>query len=214
MFFAPFRSLRSLHYTKNTGYAGVSSQDNLMSETIISPNNWIKKAGGYISADGKLQLPLRDILLPIHHASICIERYEKEKDEPQTMDVLGKMQLIQNIGLNVRAADKAYFSLWSSALIKNSINDQKVVSLFGGCKNCLQASLSPNSLRENVAPKLKALSGLNNIKIIHSMDSGGMIKESDIHVVFDYYNEFLNLNLLQFPEIRSLKKRKCKQCIS
>jgi len=41
-----------------------------------------------------------------------------------------------------------------------------------------------------------------------------MIKESDAHIVFEYYNEFLNLNLMYFPEIKSLKKRKCKQCMS
>ena len=185
-----------------------------MPESIVSPNDWFKKAGVTIYDNDKLQLPIRDIILPMHHASTSIERYEKEKDLPQTMDVFGKFQLIQNIGINVRAADKAYFNLWSSALIKNSINNEATVILFGGCKNCLQASLSPNSLREHVAPKLKELSDLNNNKIIHAMDSGEMIKESDAHIVFEYYNEFLNLNLMYFPEIQSLKKRKCKQCMS
>ncbi len=185
-----------------------------MPHNIVSPNDWFNKAGVTISEDDKLQLPIRDIILPMHHASASIKRYEKEKDMPQTMDVFSKLQLIQNIGINVRAADKAYFNLWSSALIKNSINNEDAVLLFGGCKNCLQASLSPNSLREHVAPRLKELSDINNNKIIHAMDSGGMIKESDAHIVFEYYNEFLNLNLMYFPEIKSLKKRKCKQCMS
>jgi hypothetical protein len=181
---------------------------------IVSPNDWFQKAGVIISNDDKLRLPIREILLPMHHASICIERYEKEKDRSQTMDVFGKLQLIQNIGINVRVADKAYFNLWSSAIITNTINNEASVIQFGGCKNCLQATLSPNSLREHVAPKLKELSDLNNEKIIHAMDSGGMIKESDFYIVFKYYNEFLNLNLLYFPAIESLKKKKCKQCMS
>lgn len=185
-----------------------------MPSTIISPNDWLKKAGVKIYSDDKLRLPIRDIILPMHHASISIERYEKEEDQPQTMDVFGKLQLIQNIGINVRAADKAYFSLWSTALIRNSIYNEEAVLLFGGCKNCLQASLSPNSLREHVSPKLKKLSDLNNNKIIHAMDSGGMIKESDFHIVFEYYNEFLDLNLMYFSEIKSLKKRKCRECMS
>lgn len=185
-----------------------------MSDTIVSPNNWLKKAGVTISDEDELKLPIRDIIMPMHQASICVERYEKEKDLTQTMDVYGRLQLIQNIGINVRAADKAYFNLWSSALIRSNINNEEVVCLFDGCKNCLQASLSPNSLREHVSPKLKELSELNNKKIIHAMDSGGMIKDSDAHIVFEYYNEFLNLNLMYFPEIKSLKKRKCKQCMS
>ena len=192
-----------------------------MPKTIVSPNDWFKKAGATISDDWKIQhpfkgilLPMKDILSPMNNASTSIERYEKEKDLPQTMDVFGKLQLIQNIGLNVRAADKAYFNLWSSTLIKNHINNEDHVLLYGGCKNCLQASLSPNSLREHVAPKLKELSDLNNNKIIHVMDSGGMIKESNAYIVFEYYNEFLNLNLMNFPEIKLLKKRKCKQCMS
>lgn len=184
-----------------------------MSEILVSPNDWFKKAGVILS-DEKLQLPIKDIILPMHHASTSIEKYEKEKNLPQTMDVFGKLQLIQNIGISVRAADKAYFNLWSSALIKNSINNEEVVRLFGGCKNCLQMSLSPNSLREHVAPKLKELSDLNNIKIIHAMDSGGMLNESDSYIVFEYYNEFLNLNLMFFPEVKELKIRKCKQCMS
>jgi len=147
-----------------------------MPESVISPNDWFIKAGAIIYDNDKLKLPIKDIIIPMHQASTSIEKYEKEKDLPQTMDIVGKVQLIQNIGINVRAADKAYFNLWSSALIKNSINNEEAVSLFYGCKNCLQTSLSPNSLREHVAPKLKELSNLNNNRIIHAMDSGGMIQ--------------------------------------
>lgn len=159
-------------------------------------------------------LPIKGILVPMHHASTSIERYEKEKDKSQTMDVIGRMQLIQNIGLNVRAADKAYFDEWSKALVCRNINNTEVIALFGGCKNCFQSSLSANSLREFVSPKLRLLSDQNNTKIIHALDSGGMIQESDFHVVFEYYDEFLRLNLLFFPEIKSLPKKKCKQCSS
>jgi len=183
-----------------------------MSHELISPNNWITKAGGHLSRDGKIRLPIRAILLPMHHASTSIEQYKEEKDKPQTMDIVGKMQLIQNIGLNVRAADKAYFNMWSSAIIDYNINNSEVVKMFGGCKNCLKSSLSPNSLREQVSPKLKQLSDLNNTKIIHTMDSGGMIKESDIHIVFEYYDEFLSLNLMSFPEVNTLPKKKCNKC--
>ena len=185
-----------------------------MSNEIISPNNWITRAGGHLTIDDKVHLPIKAILVPMHHASISIERYEKEKDKPQTMDIVGKMQLIQNIGLNVRAADKTYFNEWSKMLIQKNINNNEVIALFGSCKNCFQSTLSPNSLREFVSSKLKILSDQNNEKIIHAMDSGGMIRESDIHIVFEYYDEFLRLNLMFFPEIRSLQKKKCKECSS
>lgn len=185
-----------------------------MNEEIISPNKWITRAGGHLTKDDKVILPLKAILVPMHNASTSIEKYEKEKDKPQTMDLIGKMQLIQNIGLNVRAADKAYFNEWSKTIIANNIGNSDVVALFEGCKNCFQSSLSPNSLREFVSPGLKNLSDLNNTKIIHAMDSGGMIEEQDIHVVFDYYDEFLRLNLMYFPEVRSFPKKKCKECSS
>ncbi len=185
-----------------------------MSDEIISPNKWITKAGGHLTKDDKIALPIKAILMPMHNASTSIERYEKEKDKPQTMDLIGKMQLIQNIGLNVRAADKAYFNEWSKTLITKNINEPSIVNLFGGCKNCLQSSLSPNSLREFVSPKLKELSDQNNEKIIHAMDSGGMIKETDTNIVFEYYDAFLALNLMYFAEIKSLPIKRCKQCSS
>ncbi len=185
-----------------------------MSDEIISPNEWISKAGGHLTKEDKVILPIRAILIPMHNASTSIERYEKEKDMPQTMDVAGKMQLIQNIGLNIRAADKAYFNEWSKTLISINIHNRDVIKLFGECNNCFQSSLSPNSLREFVSPELKTLSDQNNIKIIHAMDSGDMIKESDTHIVFEYYDKFLQLNLMYFPEIKSLPIRKCKECTS
>ena len=185
-----------------------------MSDEIISPNAWITRAGGHLTKEDIVALPIKVIIMPMHNASTSIERYEREKHKPQTMDLVGKMQLIQNIGLNVRTADKAYFNEWSKALIAKNINEPNVINLFGGCKNCLQSSLSPNSLREFVSPKLKELSDQNNVKIIHAMDSGGMIQESDANIVFEYYNEFLSLNLMYFPEIKSLPIKRCKQCSS
>lgn len=185
-----------------------------MPDTIVSPNDWFVKAGVRLTPDDKLVLPLKCVLLPIHQASICIEKYKKEKDLPQTMNAIGRMQLVQNIGLNVRAADKAYFNEWSDSIIKNNINKEEVIELFGGCKNCFQSSISGNSLREFVSPALKELSDQNNVKIIHAMDSGQVIKGRDFHIVFDYYDEFLKLNLLFFPTTAmSLPKKKCKACI-
>lgn len=81
-------------------------------------------------------------------------------------------------------------------------------------KTALKKSLSGNSLREFVSPCLKKLGDLNNIKIIHAMDSGKLINEHDVHVVFDYYDEFLKLNLMYFPALKSLPKKKCKECES
>ena len=185
---------------------------NLMVDEIVSPNSWITKAKGYLSAEDKLILPMKCTLIPMHQASTSIEKYNKEKDFPQTMDLVGKMQLIQNIGLNVRAADKAYFNEWSEGLIQINKNNTASIKLFRDCKNCMSKSLSGNSLREFVSLRLKELSDLNNTKIIHAMDSGNLISEEDIHIVFDYYEEFLNLELLGFPELKSLPIRKCGEC--
>jgi len=186
-----------------------------MADEIISPNSWLIKAGAYISFEDKIILPLKCVLIPMHHASTSIEKYHKEKDLPQTMDLVGKMQLIQNIGLNVRSADKAYFNEWSSTIVQNNINNEDVIKLFGECKNCFKKSLSGNSLREFVSPRLKELSDLNNTKIIHGLDSGKpIIPETDFHIVFDYYQEFLTLNLMHFPALKSLPKQKCKECNS
>ena len=184
-----------------------------MADEIVSPNNWIVKAGGHLAAEDKLILPMKCVLMPMHQASTIIEKYRKEMNLPQTMDLVGKMQLIQNIGLNVRAADKAYFNEWSSVIIQNDIDSTDVINLFGGCKNCFKKSLSGNSLREFVSTRLKELGDLNNNKIIHAMDSGKLINERDINIVFDYYDEFLKLNLLYFPALKSLPKKKCKECV-
>jgi len=184
-----------------------------MADEIVSPNNWIVRAGGHLSAEDKLILPMKCVLMQLHQASTSIEKYRKEMDLPQTMDLVGKMQLIQNIGLNVRAADKAYFNEWSITIIQNNIDSTDVMNLFGGCKNCFKKSLSGNSLREFVSARLKELGDLNNIKIIHAMDSGKLINERDVHVVFDYYEEFIKLNLLYFPALKSLPKKKCKECV-
>ena len=183
-----------------------------MADEIVSPNKWITKAGGYLSVEDKLIFPMKCILMPMHQASTSIEKYNKEKHLPQTMDLLGKMQLIQNIGLNVRAADKAYFNEWSQALIQINRDNMDSLKLFSDCKNCMSKSLSGNSLREFVSLRLKELSDLNNTKIIHAMDSGKLIREGDTHIVFDYYEEFLKLELLYFPELKSLPIKKCGGC--
>jgi len=183
-----------------------------MVDEIVSPNNWIIKAKGYLTTEDKLILPLKCILIPMHQASTSIEKYNKEKDLPQTMDLVGKMQLIQNIGLNVRAADKAYFNEWSKGLIQINKDNITSLKLFGGCINCLSKSLSGNSLREFVSLRLKELSDLNNAKIIHAMDSGKYINADDVHIVFDYYEEFLKLELLGFPGLKSLPISKCREC--
>jgi len=185
-----------------------------MADDIISPKNWIVRAGGHLTTEDKLVLPMKCVLVPIHQASTSIEKYEKEKYLPQTMDLVGRIQLVQNIGLNVRVADKAYFNEWSSIIIEKNINNNEVIDLFGGCKNCFKTSLSGNSLREYVSPTLKALGDQNNSKIIHAMDSGKLIKESDTHIVFDYYEEFLKLNLMYYPALKSFPIKKCKECKS
>ncbi|WDP92307.1 MAG: hypothetical protein HUN04_22315 [Desulfobacter sp.] len=184
-----------------------------MKYEFIAPNQWLTKAGAFLSKSGKPILPIKAILMPMHQASVSIERYKQDKDKPQTMDLIGKRQLIQNIGLNVRSADKAYFNTWSKNIIESNIDNRSAVELFNGCKNCLQSSLSPNSLREYISPKLKELSDLNNSKIIHSMDTGGMIKEKNFNIVFDYYNEFMKINLMHYPEIKSLPIKRCKECL-
>lgn len=189
------------------------NSEKLMAYEIVSPNNWIIRAGGHLSENDKLIQPMKCVLMPMHHASTSIEKYRKEKDLPQTMDLVGKMQLIQNIGLNVRTADKAYFNEWSNAIIQNGLNSSEVIKLFEGCKNCFKKSFSGNSLREFVSPRLKELSDLNNEKIIHTMDSGKLIDNQDFQVVFDYYDEFIQLNLLSFPALKDLPKKKCKECI-
>lgn len=181
---------------------------------VDSPNQWITRAGGHVSEEGNCVLPMKDILVPMHNASTSLVQYEAEKDESQTMDRVGKMQLIQGIAYNVRAADKAYFGLWSKTLIEINIKLPATVELFGGCKNCLQSSFSQNALREHVSPELKLLSDLNNENIIHKLDSGGIIQEQDYEIAIRYYNEFLNLNLMFYPEVKSLKKKVCRECSS
>jgi hypothetical protein len=177
-----------------------------MSAEIVSPNNWITKAGAYLSSEDKLVLPMKLTLVPLNNASKCIEEFE---DNLQ-LDV--RIRLVQTIGLNVRNADKAYFNEWSSILIEKNIHNETAVHLFGGCKNCFQKSLSANALREHVSPKLKQLSDANNTKIVHSMDTGTILQETDFHVAFDYYNCFMELNLMHFPEVKSLPTLKCKTC--
>gem|GEM_PF-4185254 len=151
--------------------------------------------------------------MPMHHASVSIEKFNKEKDLPQTMDILGRMQLIQSIGLNVRSADKAYFNKWSSSIIDSEINNKKTFQFFNNCIICFKKTFSSNSLREFISPTLKKLSDENNNKIIHAMDSGGMIKTEHFNIVFEYYNEFIKLNLLYFPPIENYPKKKCKNCL-
>ncbi len=61
------------HVLALRGESGSNARDlpglknmNLMVDEIVSPNSWITKAKGYLSAEDKLILPMKCTLIPMH----------------------------------------------------------------------------------------------------------------------------------------------------
>jgi len=183
------------------GYLGVS-----VKAELVSPNDWLIKAGAFITPEGKIRMPMKFLLIPMNNASKSIVAYNSG------LPLDERMRLVQTIGLNIRNADKAYFGNWSRTLVEVNKVNRVCLSLFNNCMNCLAKSTSASALREHVSPELKRLGHENNDKIIHAMDSRNIIDSNDFHVVFEYYDCFLGLNLMFFPAIKDLQKQQCKEC--
>lgn len=170
---------------------------------IVSANDWLRKAGAFIDENDNLHLPMLHISVSMTAASRCIEQYN------EALLLHEKIPLVQSIAVSVRSADTSYFQRWSEIVIENNRHTWR--KLFE-CFNCFTKTFSANSLREQVAPQLRDLRELANTENVHVLEGAVTIKLEQLRVAFDYYDCFLELNLMHYPAIDTLEKKKCKTC--
>jgi hypothetical protein len=138
-------------------------------EQIISPNNWLKKAGARLE-DEQLILPLKCLLVPMALASEAILDFNKS----ESLNDRIKYGLV--VVSMVRIADTAYFRRVAKMLLE--MNKPAKISI---CEHCIRGQWWPN--------EMKKYRKMVNETIIHKMEDGLPINNEDLKVVESYYNE-------------------------
>lgn len=158
---------------------------------LKSPNNWIERAGGYISNEGKVYMPHKIILSPMDKASRAIEDYNENTHYQY------RSTAVQQISINVRSVETALYRLMANIL--------KVEQGIDVCEHCLRNS-------SFFGTKIKALRRKNNSRIIHRYDSGNMISPEDFQFAINYYEEIFKLPLMSPIKWDEKKIRYCDKC--
>ena len=138
-------------------------------EQIISPNDWLKKAGARLEGE-QLILPLKCLLVPMALASEAILDF----DNSESLNDRIKYGLV--VVSMVRIADTAYFRRVAKMLLE--INRPSKISI---CEHCIRGQLWSN--------EMKIYRKMVNENIIHKMEDGLPINNEDLKVVELYYNE-------------------------
>ncbi|WEM43837.1 hypothetical protein PTW35_08695 [Photobacterium sp. DA100] len=160
---------------------------------IISPNDWMIKAGAKIVGDNQLALPLNCLLVPMGLASEAIVSYRQS----EALNERIKHGLV--VVTMVRVADTAYFSRVAKMLYEHNGKKIKI------CEHCIRGQLWPTKIKEY---RQKA-----NKNIIHKMEQGLPINNIDLEVVEKYYEEMFQhplTNPIHWPAVNGLQR--CNKC--
>jgi predicted peroxiredoxin len=161
---------------------------------IKSPNNWIVRAGAYVS-DGKIVMPHKFLLIPLALASEAVEIFNKENSWKK------RLESVQAIAINVRNAETAFFRKVSEIINEINKNGSKIEI----CEKCIRDNLFDTNLKE--------IRRAVNSKIIHKMESGEAILMEDFHFAIDYYNEIFKLPLINPIHWEAKTFKPCKDCL-
>ncbi len=164
-----------------------------MTIEIISPNNWLKKAGAYIDSNDKLVFPHKFIAVPMTLASEAIVEFRKNKD------LASKIKNGLLVVVMVRIADTAFYKKIAEIINQQSPSTPNL------CHNCLRGQLWDT--------KMKTYRQVANRKIIHKMEGGIPINNMDLEIVEKYYNEIFKLPLIDPISFKNKKGLKlCERC--
>jgi len=148
-----------------------------------------------------MRLPMKYLIVPVSEASKSIEKYKKAKSYEE------KMALVKLIAINIRQAETTYFDTWSKSIL--FFNKDRIPNIFP-CKECFKKTMSANSLREHISEPILILRKNVNYEIIHATENGYTFT-LNFDLVEQYYNEFIDLPLFNFPEVKSLPIKFCKE---
>jgi len=161
---------------------------------IVSPNDWMVKAGSKLIEHNKLALPLDFLLVPMGLASEAIVSFRKS----DALNDRIKHGLV--VVTMVRVADTAYFSRVAKMLYEHN---QKKIKI---CEHCIRGQLWTTNIKEY---RQKA-----NKSIIHKMEQRLPINNTDLEVVEKYYEEMFKHPLMSpiaWPSVTGLQR--CHKCI-
>lgn len=171
---------------------------------FISPYKWLEKQAKVVN-DSQIILPKTDIMISLNNVSSAIDEYNED------LFLEKKIQLIQLIGLNLRNADKSYFNEWNQFIIKAN-PFIKVSNIFNNCKTCYDTAFFPNTLRNNLNPRLAELHILNNNEVIHCLEKGKIISPENFPILVEYFELLTSIDLTGFPKLEGIDIIRCKKC--
>ncbi|EGQ7854882.1 hypothetical protein M5225_004658 [Vibrio vulnificus] len=160
---------------------------------IVSPNNWMIKAGAHVVESNRLVLPLQCLLVPMGLASEAIVSYRNS----DALNERIKHGLV--VVTMVRVADTAYFTGVARMLYEHNKKKVKI------CEHCLRGQLWPTKIKEY---RQKA-----NKNIIHKMEQGLPINNTDLEVVELYYEEMFKHPLINPIHWPSSTFERCQKCV-
>jgi hypothetical protein len=170
-----------------------------------SQYKWLEKQAKIVD-ERTLVIPRSDLIIALNAVSTAIDKYNDE------LFLEEKYSLVQQMGLNLRSADKSYFIGWSEN-VKNNNPFEKIKDIFYECRACYDTAFAPSGLRKNFNERLVELHTINNTEILHPLERGEMINIDRFPELVEYFEIITSIDLTGFPALNGLDRKQCKKCL-